>query len=45
MAELSDQLRLEMVVTKNWRGWSIGNGIRMRQVQGFLCLTLPNVVI
>lgn len=28
MAGLSGQLRLEMVVMKNWRGWSIGNEIR-----------------
>ena len=28
MAGLSGQFRLEMVVTKNWRGWSIRSGIR-----------------
>jgi len=32
MAGLSGQLRLEMVVTKNWLGWSIGNEIRTQVV-------------
>lgn len=32
MAGLSGQFRLEMVVTKNWRGWSIRSGIRNTSV-------------
>lgn len=33
MAGLSGQFRLEMVVTKNWRGWSIRSGIRKRLME------------